>query len=246
MKPIIGITAGYKADEDDLTIKEKENRRKIYNFVTRDYANAINRSGGVAVILPTPDSKEDTYALMDKLDGVILSGGNDINPVICKQCADEYTGELTCRRDDQELDILEYIFNKRSIPLLGICRGSQILNAYLGGSLILNISSEIVHNQNKIPRYSPVHSVDVEEESELIEILGNKRIFVNSIHHQAIDRLGRGLKIAAKSQDNIVEAVEMINNDHNIIGIQWHPEILFDSDEASRNLFIDFVRRCEN
>ena len=141
---------------------------------------------------------------------------------------------------------MEYIFNKRSIPLLGICRGSQILNAYLGGSLILNISSEIVHNQNKIPRYSPVHSVDVEEDSKLIEILGNKRIFVNSIHHQAIDRLGRGLKIAAKSQDNIVEAVEMINNDHNIIGIQWHPEILFDSDEASRNLFIDFVRRCEN
>ena len=181
MKPIIGITAGYKADEDDLTIKEKENRRKIYNFVTRDYANAINRSGGVAVILPTPESKEDTCALMDKLDGVILSGGNDINPVICKQCADEYTGELTCRRDDQELDILDYIFKKRSIPLLGICRGSQILNAYLGGSLILNISSEIVHNQNKIPRYRPVHAVDIEEDSKLQEILRDKKIFVNSL-----------------------------------------------------------------
>lgn len=249
MKPIIGITSNYKADEKDLTIKEKENRKKIYNFVTRDYANAINRSGGIAVILPTPDSKQNTFDVMDRLDGVILSGGNDINPVICKQCVDEYTGLLTCRRDDQELDILDYIFQKRSIPLLGICRGMQILNAYLGGSLIMNIDKDFSHqqSQNKIPRYKAVHSVDIEKDSKLHGILKSDKVFVNSIHHQAIDRIGKGLKIAAKSsKDKIVEAVEMIDDKNHIIGVQWHPEIMYGVDESFKNLFVDFVKTCKS
>lgn len=245
MKPVIGITAGYKADEKDITIKEKENRRKIYNFITRDYANAINKSGGIAVILPTPNSSEDTYSIMDKLDGVVLSGGNDINPVICRQCADEFTGSLTCRRDDQELDILNYVFKKRSIPVLGICRGTQIINAYFGGTLILNINSKIEHKQNKIPRYKAVHSVDIVEDSQLREIVKKKNIFVNSIHHQAIGNVGDGLKVSAKSSDNIIEAVESIDDNYNIIGVQWHPEIMYDIDEACKNLFIDFVMNCK-
>jgi len=247
LKPIIGITSNYKADEKDLTIKEQENRKKIYNFVTRDYANAINRSGGIAVILPTPDSKINTFDVMDRLDGVILSGGNDINPVICKQCVDEYTGLLTCRRDDQEIDILDYIFNKRSIPVLGICRGMQILNAYLGGSLIMNIDKNFSHRQNKIPRYKPVHSVNLEEDSHLKKVLNSDKVYVNSIHHQAIDRVGRGLKVSARSsKDNIIEAVERIDDKYNIVGVQWHPEIMYGVDESFKNLFVDFVNKCKN
>jgi len=177
---------------------------------------------------------------IDELDGLIVSGGDDISP-------QHYSGEEQAHaRLDPERDALEIEWiNKaleKKIPLLGICRGAQLINIVLGGSLLQDISEirKLTYNR---PGLLPTKQVFLESPSTLQQIFGKKKIRVNSLHHQAIDRTGKELQVVARDLDNITQAVER-NSGSPIIGVQWHPEYLFYLPSQLR-LFRWLCRRSE-
>lgn len=161
-------------------------------------------------------------ATQDRYDAVVISGGDDISP-------EHYNGDIQARvktdtpRDRLEIDWIKNAL-KWQVPLLGICRGAQLINVVLGGDLHQDIRSMRKHTRNR-PGLLPTKQVTLQSASLLSRLTGKTRIRVNSLHHQAIDRPGKGLRIVAVDRDSIVQAVES-DQGRDIIGVQWHPEYL--------------------
>ena len=157
--------------------------------------------------------------------------------------------DVSAARDELELGLTRRAVDE-NVPLLAICRGIQVLNVALGGTLVQDIPGErpgpIAHSQSE-PRQQPTHAVKVMGEgTRLGRVLGALELDVNSMHHQAIDRLGAGLREVAWAPDGIIEGVEMSGDDRFVLGVQWHPEELVAHDRAARNLFaavVDVARR---
>ena len=177
----------------------------------------------------------------------MLTGGHDIDPALYHEDKSSKCGEINHIRDHMDLYLL-----KRAIELdksvLGICRGVQLMNVYYGGTLYQDLPSE--HKSNtEHHMHSPydraVHEVSISDKSLLETILGKDKIQVNSYHHQAIKALGAELKIAAISEDNLIEAV--FSDKHKfLLGVQWHPEFLYDVDENSKRIVKAFVQSCKS
>ncbi|MGL4510465.1 gamma-glutamyl-gamma-aminobutyrate hydrolase family protein [Cetobacterium sp.] len=217
-KPIIGITSSH----------EKENGLRNYHrtTVSIDYTKGVIAGGGIPIIIPTTGDIEIIKEQLKLIDGLVLSGGPDINPIYYGEDFKEKIGVISPERDDNEIKILNE-FLKTEKPILGICRGHQLLNIYFGGTLYQDLSyfeGEILkHRQDLYPELE-VHNVTIEKNSILEKLYGSS-VRTNSFHHQAIKGLGKGFKIIAKSNDGIVEAIEKI--DHKFcLGIQWHPEMM--------------------
>ena len=172
---------------------------------------------------PVRISVRHNKPLLDELDGLIVSGGDDINP-------EHYGGEhspgarIDHERDALEMDWIRSALDKR-IPLLGICRGAQLINVVLGGSLHQDLRQLRVHTYNR-PGLLPTKQVFLQPESLVERIMGRSKLRVNSLHHQAIDRPGEGLAIVGRDLDDIAQSVEHTQG-RDIIGVQWHPEYLF-------------------
>lgn len=217
-KPIIGITSSH----------EKENGLRNYHrtTVSIDYTKGVIEGGGIPIIIPTTNDIEIIKEQLKLIDGLILSGGPDINPVHYGEDFKEKIGVISPERDDNEIKILNE-FLKTEKPILGICRGHQLLNIYFGGTLYQDLSyfeKEVLkHRQDLYPELE-VHSVTIEKGS-ILENLYGESIRTNSFHHQAIKDLGKGFKVIARSNDGIIEGIEKI--DHKFcLGIQWHPEMM--------------------
>ncbi|MGL5411125.1 gamma-glutamyl-gamma-aminobutyrate hydrolase family protein [Cetobacterium sp.] len=217
-KPIIGITSSH----------EKENGLRNYHrtTVSIDYTKGVIEGGGIPIIIPTTGDIDIIKEQLKLLDGLILSGGPDINPIYYGEDFKEKMGVISPERDDNEIKILNE-FLKTEKPILGICRGHQLLNIYFGGTLYQDLSyfesETLKHRQDLYPELE-VHNVFIEKNSILEKILG-EQIRTNSFHHQAIKNLGKGFKVIAKSSDGVIEAIEKTN--HNFcLGIQWHPEMM--------------------
>ncbi|MFF2445474.1 gamma-glutamyl-gamma-aminobutyrate hydrolase family protein [Neobacillus sp. NPDC058068] len=234
-KPIIGITGAY--------ISHNKNMEGVY--VHHDYHRSVAANGGIPIILPfiNPDMSLETLPICD---GIILSGGEDVDPIFFYQDPHPQLGQVILERDFAELAIVEYAL-KNNIPLLAICRGIQILNVALGGTLIQDIPSQVkdsIQHTQKIDRYRDSHWVTITKDSKLFQIVGSERIRVNSLHHQAIDTVASDLRIVAQSSDGIIEAVEYINPAAFMIGVQWHPESMASTNQAMNNLFAEFIKSC--
>jgi putative glutamine amidotransferase len=232
-KPIIGISGAY--------INHNKNSEGVY--VHHDYHRSVAANGGIPIILPfiNPDMSLETLPICD---GIILSGGEDVDPEFFKQDPHPHLGQVILERDLVELAIVEYA-KKNNIPLLAICRGIQILNVALGGSLIQDIPSQVkdsIQHTQKIDRCRDSHWVTISKDSKLFKIIGSEHIRVNSLHHQAIDTVASDLRIVAKSSDGIIEAVEYINPATFMIGVQWHPESMARTSKAMNNLFAEFIK----
>lgn len=217
-KPIIGITSSH----------EKENGLRNYHrtTVSIDYTKGVIEGGGIPIVIPTTGNIEVIKEQLNLLDGLILSGGPDINPIYYGEDFKEKIGVISPERDDNEIKILKE-FLKTEKPILGICRGHQLLNVYFGGTLYQDLSyfenESLKHRQEVYPELE-VHKVLIEKKS-ILESLYGESIRTNSFHHQAIKKLGKGFKAIAKSSDGIVEAIEKV--DHKFcLGIQWHPEMM--------------------
>ena len=207
-------------------------------YTNAAYINAVQRAGGVPVLLPPSLAGAARDALWSRLDGLILTGGGDIDPARFGEPRHPAVYEVSAARDDLELDLTARAIAE-GIPLLAICRGIQVLNVALGGTLYQDISEEtespIAHSQTE-PREQPTHGVKVLEGSRLAEVLGRFELEVNSMHHQAVKRLGRSLSAVAAAPDGIVEGVEVAEHPF-AMAVQWHPEDLVAHDGAARNLF---------
>jgi len=198
------------------------------DYVFDHYSTCIEKIGAVPLILPITNKEEVAEIYVDKIDALIMTGGIDANPFLYGEELAKETEVPYIQRDTFDFLLIKAALNK-NIPILGICRGMQIMNVYLGGSLYQDIKYYGETNVQHVQRsnhHEPVHFVDVEKDSILCTLIGEKQM-VNSVHHQCIKELGKGLVASAvSSSDKIIEAYES-NGKNKILGIQWHPEMMF-------------------
>ncbi len=206
------------------------------------YYDAVIRAGGMPVIIPVDTTTAYLAEVVKELDGLLLVGGVDVDPSFFGETAHEKLGDVDTLRDVNELKLIRFATN-RNIPILGVCRGEQILNVALGGSLIQDIPSQ-VEDQSLTHRVSAgaqrIHAVDIVPGSTLHKILGKTSLEVNSAHHQAVKTPAKGAHIDATSADGVVEAIDFYPV-RRILGVQWHPEGFKGSDEDMNKIFDFFV-----
>ncbi len=234
MKPIIGILA-------NLTEIEEESIQKEKAYVNNSYINAVKKSGGIPIIIPVNTDEESIRVQIDLVNGIILPGGVDINPVLYKEEPTKEMGFFHPDLDEFHLKAIKIALEK-DIPVLAICRGIQVLNVALGGTLYQDIGhikgSYIKHRQDT-KLYAGSHMIKINCDSIICRVLG-KEALVNSSHHQSIKRLGDCLVETAWSKDGVVEAVEMKNRKF-VVGVQWHPELMIEHNEKMFKLFEKFI-----
>ncbi|MDR0501527.1 MAG: gamma-glutamyl-gamma-aminobutyrate hydrolase family protein [Coriobacteriales bacterium] len=240
MKPHIGITT---------TWSPERSQHELWDAYTR----AILYGGGVPVILPSTADYALYNEYLDRLDGLLLSGGQDIMPTEYGQeprCGFELTWQMEPDRDRFELVICQQAL-KRDMPILGICRGEQLLAVALGGSLYQDTKFAFEPDDETLrirhfqvsPWEQPSHLVNILDNSLLANVLDSTEIQVNSLHHQAVCDLPDGFIASAKAADGIIEAIESTKHRF-VLGVQWHPERMVKRDVYSRDLFAAFVSAC--
>ena len=230
-KPVIGITAAASFDE-------------VMHSQRVTYAKAVWEAGGEAILLPCNPDKSNVKQIVGMLDGLLAPGGHDIDPAFYGEEVHEACGKFTRYEDEYDMELIKEAVNQKK-PVLGICRGMQVINALYGGTLYQDIptqySKEIVHTR-VVPEEENFHTVTIEEDSYLAEVLGEtEAVRVNTSHHQAVKDVAEGFRVTAKAPDGIIEAME--NEDASILCVQWHPERLQDM-EIYQKLMKDFVDRC--
>lgn len=232
-RPLIGISLGRHVDR----------RGRAYLRLPESYALAIAAAGGAPVLVPPIDDADALERIVESLDGVLFPGGVDVHP---RHYGEEVHPTVVV---DEPLDALELQLARRAaereLTTLGICRGQQLLNVALGGSLYQDLpSAGVAHPQSDAAiRDDLAHAIEVEEGSRLAAIFGARRFEVNSFHHQAVKQLGRGLTPVAWAEDGVVEAVESAEHPW-LLAVQFHPEDLVERHEPSRRLFAAFVAAC--
>jgi putative glutamine amidotransferase len=213
-------------------------------YLRKHYSEAIFHAGGIPVLVPLIAEKDYVQGLVRRLNAVVLSGSNsDVDPHRYGEEPHRKIGSVMSRRDQTDLYLLEEVFQSRK-PLLAICFGTQILNVFLGGTLWQDVDSQVKdavkHSQHGPEEYKS-HSVRVKRESLLFALAAQDEFRVNSYHHQAIQEVASSLDPVAKATDGIVEAVELRENSHFVLGLQWHPEIGWEKDAISQRIFHCFV-----
>lgn len=202
------------------------------------YGNAISDAGGVPIILVKTEDDEKLKKQVEKLDGLILAGGDDIDPNLFGEGPHQNLGTIEPGRDAYEMALIKHALAMDK-PILAICRGTQILNITEGGTMYQDIYSQmgdVYQHTQKAPTEYMSHYVTIDETSKLYEIMGDSRIRVNSFHHQANKAVGDGYMISARSDDGVIEAFESTKHDF-VIGVQWHPECTYFVDKYSKKLF---------
>lgn len=229
-KPIIAI------------IPECDNAGSV--LVEKEYLSSVEMAGGIPVVLSFYTKYEDLTESIECFDGFLFTGGPDINPLLYGEEPIDKCGDINSARDKFEIGLLPAVIGTGK-PVLGICRGIQVINVALGGTLIQDIptsKAEVGHNQKAIGTVV-THSVEIMKDTLLYDIVKKERIIVNSFHHQACRRLGNRLEENAASLDGIVESVSMINHKF-FLGVQWHPEYLYGIDESATKIWNAFVEAC--
>ncbi|WP_350343423.1 gamma-glutamyl-gamma-aminobutyrate hydrolase family protein [Proteinivorax tanatarense] len=229
--PLIGITSVYDYN-------------KNVHWLGDDYCSAISQCGAVPVVIPSSLPHKQILALANHLDGLLLSGGDDVNPLSFAQEPVPDMGIVDPLRDNLELTLTKE-FMRTDKPILGICRGLQVINIVLGGTIIQDLPSHtgewIGHSQKGTRAYAS-HSVDIEENTLLRSIIDKDTIYTNSFHHQAVDKVGKDLIINCRSKDGLIEGLE--HTEKQILGVQWHPENLWKNTEENIKLFNWLVSNC--
>jgi len=236
-RPLIGVTTS-------LSIGTSPERA----YVNSAYLFAVQQAGGVPVPLPPQLSAASLTRLARGLDGLLLTGGGDVDPALFGEAPHPTVDEVAPARDTLETAVVR-IALERGLPVLAVCRGVQILNVALGGSLYQDVDSDpgtaIRHRQAE-PRDHATHPVSVKSGSRLAETLGVDELDVNSMHHQAVKALGEGLVPVAWAPDQLIEGVEMTDSSRFVLGVQWHPEELCRDSESARRLFAALVNSARS
>jgi putative glutamine amidotransferase len=239
----------------DIQGKGKEHGDMSINLSNR-YQEALMAAGGLPLAMPATISPECIAACVRRADGVLLTGGDDVEPRLYGNGLPKrvrQTVEVTQdrgRRDLRELMLIDEVFRQRK-PLLAICRGQQVLNVALGGTLIADIPSQLpraIDHRRTDRRSEVVHDVRLTPDSLLAKITGGQTLGVNSTHHQAVGRVAAPLRVTASSQDGVIEGLELKSAAARclplLLSVQFHPERLVDRYPAHQAIFSAFVRAC--
>ena len=245
MAPIIGVTATLKEDAETAAT------RPLGRFVRADfdYVDGVAQAGGVPLVLPPVGGVRNIEGILDSLDGLLLSGGSDLHP---SYYGEEPIPELDVtipERDELEMALLEGAF-RRGMPVFGICRGMQVLNAALGGTMYQDLPSQLgpglIRHRQETPKWQPTHEVEFYDRTRSAEISGSRIVKVNSYHHQAVKELSSDLVVSACSSDGLVEALESRDlSDQWIVAVQWHAEAMRESGAEQRRFFEAHVAESE-
>ena len=250
MKPVIGICANYFNGLDELY--GGLGGKLDWQLVPDDYISSVEKAGGIPLIIPIYNDEDNIYNIINDIDGLILTGGNDIFPEYYGQFTSTKIGAINPRRDKHELTLVKNIIDKSNIPVLGICRGNQLLNVAYGGTLYQDFSEiplklrnniDINHSMREIEKYIPVHQVFVDKKSKIFSIFKEEEIRVNSYHHQVIKDPAHVFEVSGRSPDGIIESIEMRGNRF-VVGVQWHPEMMWEHYEKQFSIFKFFVNKC--
>jgi putative glutamine amidotransferase len=236
--PLIGLTTSRAANTDG------------YPIITcmESYIQSILMAGGAPVLIPLGIEDVILFNILDRVDGILFTGGGDIHPSRFKGIDHPRISQVDEDRDRVEISIFLDIVKQRK-PFLGICRGLQVINTALGGTLYTHIADQhsgaIEHSFYPSYPYTHLsHTVNVKKSSKLGDITGKTELLVNSLHHQGIDRLAEGFSVTALASDGIIEAIEMDGYPYGT-AVQWHPEWLLDQ-APMLALFRSFIQAAEN
>lgn len=234
MKPVVGVIPLFDEEKDSI-------------WMVPGYMEGILQAGGLPIILPLKAEDDELLQLCDMCNGFLFTGGQDVDPAVYGAEKSRWCGMPNHDRDVLETRIFAYALEKDK-PVFGICRGIQLINALLGGTLYQDLPAEYegskeVEHHMKPPYDVPCHQVTVPENTPLWQLLRKSILKVNSYHHQAIKELARTLKAMAISEDGLIEAVYMPDKRF-IQAVQWHPELIYQADEDARKLFGSFVDAC--
>jgi putative glutamine amidotransferase len=233
-RPIIGITLGDGSEPGVQALRD-------------DYLRSVEQAGGVPLVLPALPAA-DAALVLERLDGLLLSGGDDVDPALYGRSPHPKLRDVDRRRDEFELALVREAL-RRDRPVLAICRGQQVLNVALGGTLLQDIPSElgvVADHDASGERTERRHAVEVLAHTRLHAILGRSDLDVNSIHHQAVDRLGEGLAISARSpRDGVIEGIE-VPGARFVLAVQWHPESFWNESDSFQCLFDAHAEACRS
>jgi len=233
MRPLIGITSDYSNDTNTINLNS-------------DYYWAIYRAGGHPVVIPYTDSN-DIHHLISILDGIMFTGGNDIDPGYYGELPHPKLGRINPIRDEFELKFCRLALENDK-PVLGICRGAQLMNVVMGGTLYQDLedqlkSGTLIKHIQSAPVWYATHEVKLDAGSGINRIMGHDNIRVNSFHHQAVKDLAGTFRATGWSSDGVIEVIESDNHTF-ALGVQWHPERMFTRDQTMLLLFKAFVEAC--
>lgn len=232
MQPLIGISCSYDQKEGRYMMAEA-------------YVEAVIAAGGLPVILPGSGNIKKAAPYLKAVKGLILAGGGDVDPAYFNEEPHPNLGEITPNRDRFEIMLIKSAL-RMNMPILGICRGIQVLNIACGGSVMQHIPAVVkkpLKHSQAAPRDHATHRIFIDKSSILAQILQTNVMRVNSFHHQAVGNPGMGFNISAISNDGVIEAIEHPKYRF-VLGVQWHPECMFIKDKASRLLFKAFVKEA--
>lgn len=234
MRPLIGITT--------FRYHNKHGWRYVQGYAGN--ADAIVKAGGLPVFIPLGMPDEVIRGTYDRLDGLLLPGGGDVDPARYDEPKHDLTAGIDTDLDHMELNLARWAVGD-DLPTLGICRGHQVLNVALGGKLIQDVGTQVDTDlKHDMPRTQPrtdiAHTVAVTPESKLHAALGETTVAVNSLHHQAVAVASDRVRVTARSSDGLIEGVEVPDRTF-VLSVQWHPEDLVGHEETADRLFAAFV-----
>ena len=216
------------------------------SYVNHDYVESVEKNGGIPVLLPVLSDAANVKRQMEGLDGIVISGGYDIDPSLYGEEPVKGLG-FTMKEVDQYYLAVVRAAEELGLPILGICKGMQMLNVAYGGTIYQDISSqkpESCQHVQQAPRYCATHSADIKEGSFLYSVFGKKER-INSYHHQSVKEVAKGFSVTAVAKDGVVEAIERECGSF-ICGVQWHPEMMAKYDDRKMaELFKAFIGVCE-
>jgi len=235
-KPIIGVLGS--------VLKHMPGNVVIpVNYANAAYCKAVERNGGIPFTIPYLENKEDVLPLLEKCDGLLFPGGEDVDTHLYGEEPHALIGSMN-RKVDEFWIYIEKIAEERKLPVLGICRGMQLINVARGGSLYQDLtelnSKHLLHVQKQERDYL-MHKIKINSESLLYKLLEINELETNTLHHQCVKALGNDLKITAYSIDEIPEAME--SNDGRIVLVQWHPEEILDTEPRMNNIFKNLIEK---
>ncbi len=217
------------------------------SYVNDDYILSVIKNGGIPLIIPFTEDLEVVKEQISNVDGLILSGGHDVDPAFYGEEPSQKLGEIFPERDIFDFELIKCA-KEKNIPILGICRGYQIINVYHGGSLYQDLSYNkdcyVKHWQAHSPKLV-THSVELDKDSILYKLFNENEIRVNSFHHQIIKDVGKGFKVTATAKDGVIEAIESTEYKY-LVGVQWHPEMLHSSVDKMNNIFKSLIEEATN